>query len=84
MSWNVADTLPAFRYKTIASTTWGSGGTSVTITDPKITTNSQVEVWVTGSTPQAGNWSYTYSVGSVLITSSSSESSSLPISYYVN
>lgn len=84
MSWNISNTIPAFRFKTITNTTWGAGSNTKTITDANITTNSQIEIWVTGGTPQAGNWSYTYSVGSVLITSSSSESSSLPLAYYIN
>jgi hypothetical protein len=84
MSTNISNYIPVFREKTITTITWGAGGTTSTITDPQITLNSQVELWVTGSTPQAGQWSYTYSVGSLLLTSSSSESSSLPISYYIN
>lgn len=83
MSFNFADTEPALRYKTITNTTWGAGGNTKTITDQKITTNSQIEIWVTGSTPQAGNWAYTYSVGSVLLTSSNSENTTLPISYII-
>lgn len=84
MSWNIAEYDPAFRFKTITTLTWGAGGNTRTVTDPKITLNSQIEIWVTGSTPQSGNWSYTYSVGSVLITSSNSENSALPLSYYIN
>ena len=84
MSTNISNTIPTFREKTITTTTWGAGGATSTITDPQITLNSQVEIWVTGSTPQAGQWSYTYSVGSLLLTSSSSESSTLPLSYYIN
>lgn len=84
MSWNISDTQPAFRFKTITNTTWGAGGNTLTITDAKITTNSQVEIWVTGTVPQAGQWAFTYSVGSVTITSSDSESSTLPLAYYVN
>lgn len=84
MSWSIQEYVPAFRFKTITTTTWGAGGTTKTITDPKLTTNSQIEIWVTGASPQAGQWSFTYSVGSVLLTSSQSESSSLPLSYYIN
>lgn len=84
MSWNIADTIPAFRLTTITNTTWGNGGNTLIITDPKITTNSHVEIWVTGTTPQAGNWSYTYAQGSLTITSSSVESSTLPLSYYID
>ena len=71
------------RYKSPATVTWGSTPNTCTITDDKITTNSAVIAWVTGSTPAAGNWSYTTSVGSVVITSSDGESSTLPISYII-
>lgn len=83
MSFSFADTEPALRYKTITTTTWGAGGNTKVITDPKITTNSQVEVWVTGTTPQAGSWAYNYAVGSLTLTSSSSENSALPLSYII-
>ncbi len=84
MSFNVAEYIPAFRFKKITTTTWGAGGNTLTITDPKITTNSQIELWVTGTTPAAGQWAYTYNQGNVVVTSSSSESSTLPLSYYIN
>jgi len=84
MSYNLANDIPGMRYKQIATTTWGAGGTTKTITDGNISSNSQIEIWVTGSTPQAGNWSYVYNEGNVVITSSSSESSTLPLSYYLN
>ena len=83
MSFSFADTEPALRYKTITTTTWGAGGNTKTITDSKLSTNSQMEIWVTGTVPRSGNWSYTYSTGSVLITSSNSESSTLPLSYII-
>lgn len=84
MSWNIANTIPAFSLKTITNVTWGVGGTTTTIVDPNIHPNSQVEIWVTGSTPQAGNWAYTYTQGQLVVTSSASESSTLPLAYYVN
>jgi len=84
MSYSLANDIPGMRYKKIATTTWGAGGATTTITDGNISPNSQIEIWVTGSTPQAGNWSYTYNEGNVVITSSSSESSTLPLSYYIN
>lgn len=83
MSFNYADTEPALRYKTITTTTWGAGGNTLTLTDPKITTNSDVRIWVTGVTAQAGRWSFTYNQGNLVITSSSSENSSLPLAYYI-
>ena len=84
MSTSVANSLPPFSQKTITTTTWGAGGTTLTITDANLHPNSQIQIWVTGGTPQAGQWAFTYSQGSVLITSSSSESSTLPLNYYIN
>ncbi len=75
--------LPPLSNKTVNTTTWGAGGNSKTITDEYIHPNSVVLVYVTGVTAAAGAWAYTVSQGSVLITSSSSESSSLPIAYIV-
>ena len=71
------------RYKVPTTTTWGAGGVSCTITDANIHPNSQVEVWVTGTTPAAGQWSYVMNQGNAVITSASSESSSLPLSYII-
>lgn len=85
MSWNIANYIPAFRQKKITTTTWGSNPNTLVITDANITTNSQIEIWVTGTSQQAaGNWSYNYAVGSVTITSSGAESSTLPLAYYIN
>ena len=75
--------LPPFALKTINTTTWGATANSCTITDAYIHPNSVVLAYVTGSTPAAGRWSYTVSQGSVVITSSDAESSTLPISYIV-
>ena len=77
-------TLPPLKYKTINTTTWGATGTSTTITDAYIVdTNSAFIAWVTGATPQAGYWSYAVTAGQVVITSSTSESAALPVSYIV-
>ncbi len=75
--------LPPLSLKTINTTTWGSTANTCTITDEYIHPNSVVLAYVTGTTPAAGRWSYTVSQGSVAITSSDSENSSLPISYIV-
>jgi hypothetical protein len=75
--------LPPLALKTISTTTWGTGGNTCTITDPYIHTNSCFDVWVTGATPQAGQWALAITQGQVVITSSSSEASSLPISYII-
>ena len=71
------------RYKTPATTTWGSTANTCVITDAKITTNSAPHIWVTGTTPQVGQWSWTCTAGTLTITSSSAESSTLPISYII-
>jgi len=76
-------TLPPLALKTINTTTWGAGGNTLTITDPYIHTNSQVDFWVTGTVPQAGQWAQNVTQGQVVVTSSSSESSTLPVSYVV-
>lgn len=75
--------LPPLMYKTVNTTTWGSTANTCTITDEYIQPNSTVIVQVTGTTPAAGRWSYTVTSGSVAITSSDAESSTLPIAYIV-
>ncbi len=77
--------LPPLAQKQINTTTWGSGNgnNTVIITDEYIHANSQVDAWVTGSVPQAGQWAYTVTQGQVTITSSDAENSTLPISYVV-
>lgn len=77
-------TLPPLALKTINTTTWGAGGNTCTITDPYVHTNSLAIVQVSGSSAQqAGFWSVAYNQGSMVITSSSSESSTLPIAYAI-
>lgn len=75
--------LPPLSQKVINTTTWGAGGTTCTITDEYIHPNSDVDVKVTGSTPPAGFWSFTTNQGSITITSSQSEGSTLALSYVV-
>ena len=75
--------LPPLSQKQINTTTWGASPNTLTISDPYIRTNSQVDAWVTGSVPQAGQWAYAITAGQVVITSSDSESSTLPVSYIV-
>lgn len=70
-------------FKQLNTTTWGSGGNTLTITDEYIHPNSQVDAYVTGSTPQAGQWAYAVTQGQCIITSSSSENSTLPVAYVV-
>lgn len=76
-------TLPPLTYKTVNTTTWGATPNTCTITDAYVQGNSVPFVYVTGTTPAAGRWSYTVTSGSIVITSSSAESSTLPISYIV-
>jgi hypothetical protein len=78
-----ADTEPALRYKVLTTGTWGSGGNTLTITSEKISTNSYLVIWVTGTTPAAGRWAITCNQGNAVVTSSSSENSALPIAYFV-
>jgi hypothetical protein len=75
--------LPPLHLKQVNTGTWGAGGNTLTIQDEYIHTNSQIDIWVTGSTPQAGNWAFTVTQGQCVITSSASESSALPISYVI-
>lgn len=75
--------LPSFRQKQLNTTTWGAGGNTLTITDPYIFANSVVQAYVTGATAPAGQWAYTVTEGQVVITSSNSESSNLPVTYIV-
>lgn len=75
--------LPPLALKTLNTTTWGSTPNTCTITDEYIHPNSTVIAYVTGTTPANGRWSYTVSQGSVAITSTDAENSTLPITYIV-
>lgn len=75
--------LPPLSQKQINTGTWGANSNTCVIADAYIRANSDVRVWVTGTTPAAGNWSQTIVSGQVTMTSSDSESSTLPISYVV-
>ena len=46
-------TLPPLKYKQVNTLLWGAGGNTCTITDSYISGNSQLDFWVTGSTPAA-------------------------------
>jgi len=76
--------FPPNKYRIMNTGTWGANSNTCVITDPGITTNSFVHVQVTGTTPAAGRWSYSYAAGSVTITSSTAESSTLAMQYYVD
>lgn len=75
--------LPPFSAKQINTGLWGASATTCTISDEYINPNSVVVAFVTGATPAAGRWSYAVTQDQVVITSSDSESSTLPISYIV-
>jgi hypothetical protein len=75
--------LPPLHLKVVNTTTWGSNPNTTTITDEYIHPNSQVDTWITGATPQAGQWAMAITQGQCVITSSASEQSTLPISYIV-
>ncbi len=67
--------------RTVFNTTWGTGGNTATVTNPRIATTSIFTPWVRGTVPANGRWAWTISKGQVVITSSDSESASLTISY---
>jgi len=81
--------VPQLQYKTKNTFTWGTGGNTVTITDPYIVGNSFVHLNVTGTTPAVGKWAITYTPtttsasGSFTITSSDVEQSTLTVEYIV-
>lgn len=76
-------TLPPLALKTVNSGTWGGVANTCAITDAYVHTNSAVLVWVTGTVPAAGRWSWTCTQGVITITSTDAESSTLPLSYIV-
>jgi len=77
-------TLPPLALKQINTGTWGADSNTCVITDEYIHPNSLVIVYATSVSAQpAGRWSVTVSQGSATVTSSDSESSTLPISYVI-
>lgn len=75
--------LPPLSQKAVNTFQWGNGATTVTITDQYCRLNSQIDFWVTGTVPQAGQWAVQINNGSFTITSSDSESATLPVSYVI-
>jgi hypothetical protein len=76
--------FPPLKVKQLNTTTWGAGGNTTTIKDSYISPNSFIDCYVTGTSVQAsGQWSYTVTAGQVVITSSASEQSTLPLTYIV-
>jgi len=77
-----ASSLPPLTNKTVNTGTWGTTGTTCTIADEYINSNSVVLAYATGGAP-AGAWGYTVTQDQVVITSSATESGTLPIAYVI-
>lgn len=75
--------LPPLSVKQVNTGTWGANSNTCVITDAYIHPNSFVLVEATGTVPPVGNWAYTVAQGSLTITSTDSESSTLALSYIV-
>lgn len=75
--------LPPLSQKQVNTFTWGSGGNTAVVADPYFRTNSVPNFWITGTTPQSGQWSFAVVFGQCTITSSSSENSTLTVSYTI-
>lgn len=82
--YTVQSQFPPNKYRTVNTGTWGTGGNTCVITDAGIKPNSDLRIWVTGTTPAIGRWSWTCSAGSATVTSSDPENSTLTVSYYIN
>lgn len=86
MSFNLAEHVPALRYKSVPSSsdnTWGTAGNTCTVTDTKVGTNSLIVFKFNPSALPAGRWGYTCSQGSFVITSSESEADDLTFGYII-
>lgn len=75
--------LPPLSQKQVNTGTWGANSNTCVITDAYIRANSWVEVQVSGTTPAVGNWSYTTANGSLTITSTDAESTTLALTYII-
>lgn len=75
--------LPPLSQKQLNTGTWGANSNTCVITDPYIHPGSYVDVQVTGTVPAIGNWAYTTAQGTLTITSTDSESSTLAMTYIV-
>ena len=80
---SVQSQLPPLAYKIINTTTWGGTPNTATIADATVSENSAILIWVTGTTPPVGRWSYNITQSQIVITSSDAENTALPISYIV-
>lgn len=75
--------LPPLSLKVLNTGTWGANSNTCLITDAYIHPNSVVLAFATGTTPPVGNWSFVVAQGTCTITSTDSESSTLPLTYIV-
>jgi len=75
--------LPPLSLKTVNTGTWGGAANTCVITDAYAHANSAPMVWVTGTTPANGRWSVSAAQGTITITSTDAESSTLPIAYVI-
>lgn len=75
---------PVLSVKQINTGTWGAGGNTCVITDGKIHANSDVRVWVKGTTPAIGtSWAKNIVQGSCTLTSTDGENSGLTLAYVI-
>ena len=77
-----AESLPPFRFKTVNTFTWGTGGNTAVVADQYCNANSVPSWFVSGTVPAAGQWAFSMGNGTFTITSSDAESSSLLV-YYI-
>lgn len=66
-----ANYSPYLRYKSLTSQTWTTTGNTHTVTDANVHSNSLIALMNTSA--RSGNWYFTVSEGSFVITSSDSE-----------
>ena len=69
------------RYKTPASRTWATIGTTDTVTDAKCNPNSII--LINAQTPPAGRWAVVTSQGSFTVTSSDTEQTTCVYEYII-
>lgn len=82
MAFNLQEHIPALRYKDVPTTqTWTTLGTTHTVTDGRVATNSVILIQHT--TVPAGRWSIAVADGSFVITSSDSEATTCTFNYII-
>jgi len=83
MSFNLQHHIPASRYKVIATDDWDTTGTTHTVTDDDVKSNSFICFGFSETELPAGRWGHTCSSGSFTITSTDSEAAGLTFSYII-